>query len=466
MRDPYARLGDELAAAARRLEQQGHATGRLRTWFARRLNAGAVAVVLLLSGGAVALAATGVLNGSPVKPEGATSPFSGNGLPISHTATHLVLRAADPAGGLNWGMRVFHTSRRQVCMQVGRVQSDQLGVLGLDSAFKGDGRFHALAADVLPPGYGGSSANVECVAAGQTLVFEDANADRSAERLLPEEFPDMPLRQHREVPPARDLRTLSYGVLGPHAVSVTYRTARGLRTVPVAGADGAFLIVEPAGLVKNPSLVGGSFTGQASAASVDVTLAATHAPPTVVTAATFKFGGRTCSQGQGAPVRNRCPTRSTFGPRRWFQPTRSLHLPIRLTLLPQSHSACRAAFLIDPCYKGQVNFTAPYAVTNAASDYQIDGVAKCKTGGRPETGWALERDVRRHEPIRTVSLGLFVFTPTCAATESFKVSYFNHHGPSAAALHESVIVGSVRLSQATLPNGRPVMKHTSRWPSG
>ena len=182
-------------------------------------------------------------------------------------------------------MRVFHTTRGQVCMQVGRVQSGQLGVLGLDSAFDSDGRFHALPTDALPPGYGGSSANVECVEAGQTLIFEDANADRSAERLLPEEFRP-PLHGRRgELPPARDLRTLAYGVLGPHAVSVTYRTSTGLRTVPVTGADGAFLIVEPAGLIDSSSPIGGSVGGEASAASVDVTLA----------------GGRVCLRSSPQP---------------------------------------------------------------------------------------------------------------------------------------------------------------------
>jgi hypothetical protein len=464
MRDPYALLGDELAAAARRLEEQLHRKAGLRAWFAHRLNAGVVAAALLLSGGAVALAASGVLNGSPVKPETHASPLSGNGLPTSRTATHLVLGVADPTGGLKWGMRVFHTTRGQVCMQVGRVQSGQLGVLGLDSAFNSDGRFHALPTDALPPGYGGSSASVECVSAGQTLISEDVNADRSAERLLPEEF--TPPGRHREIPPARDLRTLAYGILGPHAVSVTYRTPSGLRTVPVAGSEGAFLIVERAGVVKNRSLVGGSFIGQASAASVDVPSPVTTPEPLIVTAATFKFGAKPCSQGLGAPVHNRCATRSSFVPQRWFQPKRSLHMPIGLTLLLQSRSACKVAFLLDPCYKGEITFTAPYAVTSAASDYEIEVGAKCKIGGRPEGGWSLERDVRRHESIRTISLGLFVFTPACAANELFKVSYLNQHGPSAAAPHESVILGSIRMSQARFPKGTPVMNHSSKRPPG
>jgi hypothetical protein len=52
-----------------------------------------------------------------------------------------------------------------------------------------------------------------------------------------------------------------------------------------------------------------------------------------------------------------------------------------------------------------------------------------------------------------------VFTPACAADESFTVTYLNQDGPSAAAPHESVILGSVRLSEATLPGGAPVMSH-------
>jgi hypothetical protein len=141
-------------------------------------------------------------------------------------------------------------------------------------------------------------------------------------------------------------------------------------------------------------------------------------------------------------------------------PTRSLHARIHLTLLPQPRAACNAAFLLYPCYKGEVGFTAPYAVTSAAAgysratEYSIDGFATCKAGGRPETSWGLQRKVRAHETIRTTSLGLFVLTPSCASSEGFEVTYLNQQGPSAGAPHESVIVGTVTLSKATLPNGQ------------
>jgi hypothetical protein len=460
MTDPYTVLGRELTAVAERLESHGAANnGRVRAWFSRRLNAAAVIAVLVMGGGAVAVAATGLLSGAPVKPEVALSPVAGNGIPVAGSTGHLLLSVADPTGGLPWGMRVFRTTRGQACAQVGRVQDGQLGELGLDSAFGNDGRFHVLPADVLPPGYGGSSGQIECQPAGQTVIFEDANADRSAMRLLPEEFREPPTNpKHREIPPTGDLRTIAYGLLGPHAVSVTYRTADGLRTVPVRGPEGAFLIVEPAGFIKSSSLVGGSFGGQATRRSVEVRPPVRLDAGVIVSATAFRFGAKLCSQGTGSPILARCPTRRVSAPaRRWFTPTRSLHAPVLLRLLRQSPARCKAAFLLDPCYKGEVEFTAPYAVTTAATDYEIQSHAQCKVGGRPETGWSLERDVRRREVVRTDSLGLFVFTPSCAARESFQVIYQNPRGPSAAAPHESAIVGAVTLSKAAYPNGAPVI---------
>lgn len=461
MTDPYASLGSELAAAAARKEVHSSGRGGVLAWLSHRLNVATVSVALVLAGGAVAVAATGLLSGSPVKPEVPLSPVAGNGLPVPGNAHGLALRAADPGGGLPWGMRVLHTTRGQLCVQVARERGGQLGELGLDSAFGGDGRFHALPSDVLPPGYGGSSSYVECVLAGRTLIFEDTAADRSAERLLPEEFSDAPAGRKGKAPPVRDLRALSFGLLGPHAVSVTYRTPTGLRTVPVSGPDGAFLIVEPAGYITGPYTVGGSSTGQAAADSVNVLLLPTSgagSSRTMVRAATFRFGARVCSQGSGAPVSTPCPRRRVPAPRRWFEPTRSLHRPVRLTLLLQSHAACKAAFLNDPCYKGRVEFRAPYAVTSAGTDYEVEAVAKCRVGGRPETAWGLERDVRRNEAVSTDSLGRFVFTPACASQERFVVRYVNRQGPSSGSPHESVGIGAVSMSKATLPGGAPVSR--------
>src|SRR5581483_10638822 len=135
---------------------------------------------------------------------------------------------------------------------------------------------------------------------------------------LPEEFPDEPGTKNRKVPPLADLRALAYGVLGSHAVSVTYMTPDGLRTTPVAGGTGAFLIVEPAAFFRSDSLIGGTVVGRATARSVQVLPPAGPQGAAIVRAATFRFGSRLCSQGTGAPVRTRCPERRAVPPQRWY----------------------------------------------------------------------------------------------------------------------------------------------------
>lgn len=460
MRDPYKTLGNRLAAAAER-QSAGASPARRRRWLSNRVHALSVAAALVLGGGAVALAATGVLSGSAVKPEVPLNASAGNGLPVAGASAHLALLAPDPDGGLPWGMRIEHTTRGQLCLQVGRVDGAQLGELGLDSAFGDDKRFHALPATVLPPGYGGATGQIECVPDGQTVIFEDLNADRSAVRLLPSEFSGPPPKHPGEalhpkgVPPLADLRALAYGVLGPHAVSVTYKTPKGMRTVPVSRPDGGFLIVEPAGYIKSEDTIGGSVTGAAQAGSVDVGLAAFPVGPprltAMITAATFRFGGRLCSQGVGAPVTRPCPIRKVTVPR--HPRIRRLHEPVQLTLLAQSHAACNAAYLKFPCYKGEVRFRAPYAVSSTGSEYDVEGIATCKIGGRIETAWSLERDVKAHELVKTDSLGRFVYAPSCASSEKFQVSYQKRPGPLTAGPIEKVIVGTVSLGQATLPGG-------------
>jgi hypothetical protein len=454
MRDPYETLGRELAAAAER--QRSGAPKRRLSWFSNRLHALAVAAALLLSGGAVALAATGLLSGSPVKQEVPPSAAAGNGLPLAGAPTRLALHAADPGGGLPWGLRVEHTSRGQLCMQVGRVDGGQLGELGLDSAFDNDGRFHALGATILPPGYGGSANQAECIPDGQTVIVEDINADRSGVRLLPAEFSVPPPKHLGErlhptgVPPVADLRALAYGVLGPHAVSVTFRTPTGMRTIPVSRPDGGFLIVEAAGYIKSDDTIGGSIGGTAQQRSVDVGLA-DRPGPGMITAATFRFAGHLCSQGLGAPVARACPMRRISVPRR--PRIRRLDEPVHLMLLAQSRAVCDAAYLTSPCYKGQVSFVAPYAVSSTGSEYDIEGIAKCKLGGRVETSWSLERDVKAHELVKTDSLGRFVYAQSCASTEKFQVSYVKRAGLLAVPAPEEVILGAVSLGQATLPGG-------------
>lgn len=53
--------------------------------------------------------------------------------------------------------------------------------------------------------------------------------------------------------------------------------------------------------------------------------------------------------------------------------------------------------------------------------------------------------------MKTDSLGLFVYTPSCASTEKFQVSYQKRPGPLTVGVSEKVIIGTLSLRQATLP---------------
>jgi hypothetical protein len=534
-----------------------------------------VVLVLVLATAAITLAATGViLTGSPVGAVRAPIATAGEGIPVAGGARLLPLRAPDPAGGLPWGMRIIHTTRGLICVQIGRVDDGQLGQLGVDGAFHNDGRFHPLPPDALP----GDLANVagwmagNCSSPGAIYAGDSVGLELSAATSP---------RQGAGVP--ADRREISFGLLGVHAVSITYREGSQTHTQPVLPGSGAYLIVQrytsgrplgsvsetdgrdepgnyssPAGPNGALSAITYSYAGRScvdrgnlrdascglsevppprSAAlpvvheplhthlyvhSHVITSAqiSFHAPYPVTNAdesysvsATVCHGGFAGDSSQADVARGALVTipigrvlseacartvtftveyvgfagglpqstplgsitireppgthpvplpRSIVEQEKRSHPTRSLHAPIHLTLLPQPRAACNAAFLLHPCYKGEVGFTAPYAVTSAASgypraaEYAIDGFATCKAGGRPETGDAggFQRNVRAHETIRTTSLGLFVLTPSCAAREGFEVTYLNRQAPSASAPHESVIVGTVTLSKATLSNGQ------------
>jgi len=570
--DAMDRFGQELVLAGRRryagrrLLPALFGTRFARTSPRRRISAhvriALVALVLVLATAAITLAATGViLTGSPVATVRAPIATAGEGIPVAGGSRLLPLRAADPAGGLPWGMRIIHTTRGLVCVQIGRVYDDQLGQLGVDGAFHDDGRFHPLPTDALP----GDLANVagwmagNCASPGSIYAGDSVGLELSA-AASPLPGAGVPA----------DRREISFGLLGVHAVSITYREGSQTRTEPVLPGVGAYLIVQR--YTSGRPL--GSFS-ESDGRDEPGNYSSPAGPNGALTAITYDYAGRPCvdrgnlrlascglsevppprpaalplvreplrahlqihnhvitsaqisfhapypvtnadeSYSVSAPVCHRdlagegsradlargalvtipvggvlseaCsravkftveyvrfagglpqPTplgsvtiheppgthpvplpRQVVEQERRSNPTRSLHATIHLTLLPQPRAACNAAFLLYPCYKGQVGFTAPYAVTSPAAVYSIDGFATCKAGGRPEESWGLYRNVRAHERLRTTSLGLFVFTPSCASREGFEVTYLNQHGPSASTPHESVIVGTVTLSKAT-----------------
>jgi hypothetical protein len=424
---------DLLEAANRRLAARGdegsQSAGRQRAPWRLPLKAAVIAVALAMAGSAIALATTGVLTGSPVKEQGKLSPNAGFGLPAPGGSRLLALRAADPEGGLPWGMRLVHTTRGEICVQVGRLDGDRLGQLGIDGAFHNDERFHALAPDVLPQ-YS-DSGDVSCFLVGQIAIGSWSSGDRSA-------APNS-LELTKFKPAAKDLRSISWGLLGPHAVSVTYHTATGVRTRQVAPGTGAFLTVSA--VSRAPHRLGslgaggenlGWISGREVAAQIPYGIGGT------VIAATYRFGSFTCSIGHGAPVARRCPTPPPT-PMRAFDPTRSLHRPVHVKTVLQPPAACGKAFLLDPCYRAEVEFRVPYAVTSAGSEYVVEASSRCKDT-RP-SGWPINRDVKRGETVHTLSTGLFRL---CATADEFEVRYLNQRlqGPSAGSPHESVIFGT------------------------
>jgi hypothetical protein len=158
--DAMDRFGQDLVLAGRRQQAQRRLPALFGRRFTRASSRGRapahvrvalVAFALVLATSAITLAATGViLTGSPVGTAHAPIATAGEGIPVAGGARLLPMRAADPAGGLPWGMRIVHTTRGLICVQIGRVYDGQLGQLGVDGAFHDDGRFHPLPTDALP----------------------------------------------------------------------------------------------------------------------------------------------------------------------------------------------------------------------------------------------------------------------------------------------------------------------------
>jgi hypothetical protein len=165
----------------------------------------------------------------------------------------LAAEEPDPSGGLQWGLRTFQSQRLEGCMQVGRLQSGQIGALGQDGAFSNDGRFHPIPLhENFPCAQTDASGHLFLnIFEQQMPASAPTGSTHGGCRPSSNQPPPSVLRRLRRRPPtvptcpAQDLRNLAYGVLGPDAVSITY--TRGNQTVTQrTGPDGAYLIVTPA----------------------------------------------------------------------------------------------------------------------------------------------------------------------------------------------------------------------------
>jgi hypothetical protein len=208
--------------------------------------AGALAVMAAASAQADAPVPVG--DPVPAGPVGdAAQPDRGLGVALPDSVRLTELRVADPGGGPPWGLRALKTTRGMGCAQVGRVQDEQIGLLGRDGAFADDGLFHPLPAELLR-----STSCTQLDAAGHAFLSISYQG-------LPASGSDTGCRAPSSLPapagagapagappacPAEDERIVYYGLLGPQGRSVTYKGDDGRPATSAAdGPEGAYLVV-------------------------------------------------------------------------------------------------------------------------------------------------------------------------------------------------------------------------------
>jgi hypothetical protein len=236
-------LERQLFEAAQALERP-----RRRWWRIGLLGGGTTLLVAATAAGAINLL---LPEGEPVPQAPAQQRAS---LPDMDPGTSRLvsLRVPDPEGGPPWGFAVARSKDGQTfCLQAGRVQNNQLGVIGRDETFNNDGRFHPLGVDA------NQSSDCGGVAPGGDLrVHHDEPpipaSGFTGSFLSPaggcrENVPESTMspetrRQLRDVPKCKlsSLRIVKYGLAGPDAAKVEYG---GHTLRPDPDQSGAYLFV-------------------------------------------------------------------------------------------------------------------------------------------------------------------------------------------------------------------------------
>lgn len=319
-------LERELSAMAARRTR-----GRKRRW----LFAG-VPVALAVTGTA-ALAATGVIPiGSPVSAPGDQyrKPDRGTGVIVPGTDRLLDLSTPDPDGEPPWGMRIVSTTRGLGCMQVGRLVDGRIGVLGRDGAFANDGRFHPFADSTV----GNICASLD--GAGRLFANSMRTLVPASASLRGECWPRAAVRgvPERSFCDDRSLRNLHFGTLGPEAVAITVDGRR----IPLAAPEGAYLLVRRPPASMRSSVQGGG----------------TPWPDNRPITAIHYRDGSACEVTVHGPERP-CKMPGYVAPARPDVTPRDIPVSVRLR---QGRSGRWTA---------TVRFTAPVAVTDASSHYEI-----------------------------------------------------------------------------------------------
>lgn len=472
-------------AAARR------APRRMRGWRGAAINVALTAVAAL--GGLTASGAfeRGPTVGAEMKP----MPSTGTGVAIPSSVKLLPIRTPDPAGGPPWGLRLMRTSRDATCVVAGRVDFGTIGVLGVDDLFGNDGLFHPLST-AIHGRCANSDANGHAFlnVALEGVPISGVTGDIAAEGCRPTEegpergpaaralhLPRAPKAVRRRIEalqarersrprcPFADLREIYYGLLGPEAVSITYRTAEGrLQTTPTVGSDGAYLVV----LRQPPHACGHAVVGAGRTScqsGIGSSRSGPGVPPGAIASVTYR-DGRTCH----VPERSATPWRGVCSPVGYVAPAHraltaaDVASPVEVQRLPGTSFCERQGPITDeeteatrPCgahvpsgYERidgpsemiRLSFTAPVAIENDRSTYAIDYYfprtatqhAGCDNGGGMGTSMSFNiKAGQRLSETRTFPLG-------CPGRIRGKVKYVFSNGPGGlrpTEPHRSLVVG-------------------------
>jgi hypothetical protein len=224
----------------------------------------AINLALVVASVALGLTASGVFKrGVTLGSLTPTRPGAAEGVAIPASSQLLAIRTPDPAGGLPWGLRVVRTTRGLTCVSVGRVDYGTIGVLGIDGAFADDNRFHPLSLNYFlglgcdvtdATGHGFVNVGLREVPAsalwGEHPATVGGCEPGPATSPIAQRFWKNLHRSTRPstlaaCPPA-DMREIYFGLLGPHARSISYLLPDGSEhSAGVLGGSGAYLIVLP-----------------------------------------------------------------------------------------------------------------------------------------------------------------------------------------------------------------------------
>jgi hypothetical protein len=417
MNDYFMEIERELCAAAERHAHMPWYQRGIRLVLFTRTRVALVALVLAGASTAVALAASGViLTGSPVRTVERPSATVGQGVPVAGGSRLLPLRAPDPAGGLPWGMRIVHTTRGLICVQVGRVADGQLGELGTDGAFGDDGLFHPLPAGALPDVLGPSNLlDSDCEMPGATFAGDIVGLESNA---AADPKPG--------VGPLADRREISFGLLGGHALSIRYRSGSETLTQSVIPGLGAYLIVQP--------FTSGRQLGSISETDgSDLRYGFPASPNGALTAITYRFGKLCTDTGSGA-IAGPCGLSEA-------PPPHAPPLPAVATAL-HTHLQIHGRVITG----GEISFAAPYPVSSAGEDYSLS--ARTCHGGL--AGGSSDRDVARGATV-TIPIG-FVLSLACSRTLNVEVDYTR----TVFGLPTPTLIGTVVIHEPPGTHPRPL----------